>query len=227
MLTDSLELRALLRSLLPGLAITSVPNPSGQRVVFFCRFDAHAVGKSEPRQRAIWGNVVLKVSQGIHAAQIAYLQKEIEILNSLNSIHYPKLYWYETFTIDPRTGDMLPCRLFVTIEDRINANPLSAVTSKHRSETQVLAFLDHLVVALQPLWNHAQKLIHRDLKPDNILIKADGTVVIIDLGIVREEGAAGLTATGNLFGPCTALYASPEQPVTTKRTSRSKVISFQ
>lgn len=217
MLSDSSALRDLLVNLLPGLEISATPRASGQRVVFFCRFDPKAVGKTEPRQRATWGDLVLKVSEGIHASQIAYLQKEIEILNSLHSIHYPKLYWNETFTEDPRTGDRLPHRIFVTIEERIAAEPLSAVATRFRTEKEVVKFLSGLVEALEPLWNHPQRLVHRDVKPDNILIRTDGTVAIIDLGIVREEGVSGVTATGSPFGSCTALYASPEQARNDKR----------
>jgi serine/threonine protein kinase len=217
MLSDTPALRSLLLNLLPGLTISATPRPSGQRVVFFCRFEPRAVGKTEPRQRATWGEVVLKASEGIHPAQIAYLQKEIDILNSLHSKHYPKLHWNETFTEDPTTGDKLPHRLFVTIEERIAAEPLSALTARYCTEANVLKLLDGLVDALMPLWNHPQRLVHRDIKPDNILIRSDGTVAIIDLGILREEGSPGLTATGHPFGPCTPLYASPEQARNDKR----------
>jgi len=217
MLTDTPGLRDLLISLLPGLEISSTPRASGQRVVYFCRFNEIQVEDTEPRRRASWGDLVLKVSEGIHASQIAYLQKEIEILNSLRSPHYPKLYWNDAFAEDPRTGNRLPNRIFVTIEERIAAEPLSAVASRYRTEGEILRFISGLLDALQPLWEHPQRLVHRDVKPDNILIRTDGTVAIIDLGIVREEGAAGITATGSPFGPCTALYASPEQARNDKR----------
>lgn len=164
-----------------------------------------------------WGNVVVKVSEGVSAAQIAYLEKEIEILNSLKSAHYPALLWSGTFTEDPRTNEKLPNRLFVTTEERIDSHPLRGVMANYRAPRAMLALLDDLVRALEPLWTHRLKLVHRDLKPENILIRMNGDVVIIDLGIVREEGAKGITLSYLPHGPCTPHYASPEQAKNDKK----------
>lgn len=58
---------------------------------------------------------------------------------------------------------------------------------------------------------HEAGLIHRDMKPANIMIAKDGEPVILDFGLAREESAdgAGLTMTGALLG--TPSYMSPEQ----------------
>ncbi|HEX2313378.1 MAG TPA: protein kinase [Thermomonospora sp.] len=56
---------------------------------------------------------------------------------------------------------------------------------------------------------HTAGIIHRDVKPGNLMVSADGTVKITDFGIARGQNAGTLTQTGMVMG--TAHYVSPEQ----------------
>ncbi|MGI5519405.1 protein kinase domain-containing protein [Micromonospora sp. CA-259024] len=56
---------------------------------------------------------------------------------------------------------------------------------------------------------HLAGIVHRDVKPGNLLVKANGSVVLVDFGIARSRSMAGLTAANMVLG--TASYMSPEQ----------------
>jgi serine/threonine protein kinase len=73
---------------------------------------------------------------------------------------------------------------------------------------------DRTIEILRPIagaidYAHAAGLIHRDVKPSNILITAQGHPYLTDFGVAKSSAGAGLTVTGNFVG--SFHYASPEQ----------------
>jgi serine/threonine-protein kinase len=71
---------------------------------------------------------------------------------------------------------------------------------------------------------HQERLVHRDVKPQNVLIDTDGRAKVTDFGISRSLDADGLTATGRVLG--TTDYVAPEQALGEEVTEQSDVYSL-
>ncbi len=73
---------------------------------------------------------------------------------------------------------------------------------------------------------HAEGVIHRDLKPQNILVNKDDQIFVSDFGLAKsfEEGAQGMTKTGAFLG--TPRYMSPEQVEGKPADQRSDLYSY-
>jgi len=56
---------------------------------------------------------------------------------------------------------------------------------------------------------HANGIVHRDIKPQNIIVMPDNQIKVMDFGIARAAGGSAMTQTGTILG--TAQYISPEQ----------------
>lgn len=72
---------------------------------------------------------------------------------------------------------------------------------------------------------HSEGVVHRDLKPQNIMVDTSGRVIVMDFGIARTMGqAGGMTHTGALVG--TPDYMSPEQVMGEKVDARSDLFTL-
>ncbi|MEP6478628.1 MAG: protein kinase [Rhodoglobus sp.] len=95
------------------------------------------------------------------------------------------------------------------VMELVPGEALSAILERERvlSTDRVLDIVAQTASALQAA--HAAGLVHRDIKPGNLLITPDGRVKITDFGIARIADQVPLTATGQVMG--TVQYLSPEQ----------------
>ena len=100
-------------------------------------------------------------------------------------------------------------RLFFVSElvdgHNLHDDPLPRPWPIARASSLVAAVADALSAA------HAAGIVHRDVKPSNIMIATDGSIRLLDFGLARETGidAATLTRVGVIV--CTPTYMSPEQ----------------
>jgi len=73
---------------------------------------------------------------------------------------------------------------------------------------------------------HLQDVVHLDLKPDNVIIKADATVVLIDFGLAYHAHFPDLLAEEHRFAAGSAPYISPEQVLGRRSDPRSDIFSL-
>lgn len=71
---------------------------------------------------------------------------------------------------------------------------------------------------------HDERIVHRDVKPQNVLIDGEGRAKVTDFGIARNLDGEGLTAAGRVLG--TTDYVSPEQALGESVTEQSDVYSL-
>ncbi|MGI8854245.1 MAG: protein kinase domain-containing protein [Thermomicrobiales bacterium] len=89
-------------------------------------------------------------------------------------------------------------------------------------EAEALGIGAQVAAALEAA--HSSRLIHRDIKPHNVLLHPEGVAKVTDFGIARAAGASQLTSTQMVMG--TAHYLSPEQALHRPLDGRSDLYSL-
>ena len=131
----------------------------------------------------------------------AYQQLKSEALVSLKLVH-PNIVTLRAF----EENNGAPFLVMDYIEGQTLSDYL-AVKGK-LSETETIKLLKPIAAALD--YAHGEKVIHRDVKPSNIIIRKDGHPFILDFGIAREIQESMTRVTGRTISG-TLLYMSPEQ----------------
>ena len=106
----------------------------------------------------------------------------------------------------------------------VDGEPLSSILEKDRtiSEARVVRILDQTAQGLAAA--HAAHVMHRDIKPGNLLIFGDDKVKITDFGVSRGMDQTTLTATGMVMG--TAQYLAPELALGKAATPASDIYAL-
>ena len=102
-----------------------------------------------------------------------------------------------------------------TLKERIRRNGRLPIT-------EAVAYAIEIARALGAA--HARHIVHRDVKPQNVLIDEEGSAKVTDFGIARTLDEEGLTADGRVLG--TTDYVSPEQALGRPVTGQSDLYSL-
>jgi serine/threonine-protein kinase len=110
------------------------------------------------------------------------------------------------------------------VMELVDGQPLSAMIKERRriEADQVRSIIGQCALALGVA--HEARVVHRDVKPANILVRDDGLVKLTDFGIARAVDASGHTRAGDLLG--TPSYLSPEQALGRPATGASDLYAL-
>jgi eukaryotic-like serine/threonine-protein kinase len=169
----------------------------------------------QARDRELDRVIALKVIRPELAADPAILQRfKQELILARNITHKNVVRIYDL-------GEAEGIR-FITME-YIDGADLRSLLGAHGkfSSREAIGMIEQVCRALDAA--HAEGVIHRDLKPRNIMRDQHGRIVVMDFGLARSLGETGLTQTGAIVG--TLEYMSPEQALGTPLDQRSDIFS--
>jgi eukaryotic-like serine/threonine-protein kinase len=126
--------------------------------------------------------------------------------------------------IDAGEDDGHPYIVFEYVEGETLKHRIRELREQGRAMPVVEAVAYAIEVGRALSAAHAQRVIHRDVKPQNVLIDPEGRAKVTDFGIARTLDDGGLTATGRVLG--TTDYVSPEQALGEDVGAQSDIYSL-
>ena len=174
--------------------------------------------------------VAVKLLSAAHATDEAFrarFRAEARYAASLSHPNIAHVFDYGETSSDEEAPADLPSGGAYLVMELVPGEPLSALIARQErlSTTDTLRIVSQAADALAAA--HEAGIVHRDIKPGNLLVTSDGTTKITDFGIARAMWAAQashLTQTGMVMG--TASYVSPEQATGGTITSASDIYSL-
>jgi len=124
---------------------------------------------------------------------------------TLAAFHHPNVVDVYDFGTDSSGGDAVAYLVMAFVD----GEPLShrIATTGRLPVAETMSMVAQVAGALDAA--HANGVVHRDVKPGNLLVRADGTVVLVDFGVARSEAVTAITNADAV--PGTVLYMAPEQ----------------
>jgi eukaryotic-like serine/threonine-protein kinase len=215
-----------------GLPGGSPPLPNGhvlnRRYRLTARIAAGGMGEVWRGTDELLGRAVaVKLLRDAHAADEQFrarFRAEARYAASLSHPGIARVYDYGESAAGPE-GDNRPATATAyLVMELVEGEALSATLARE-SRMSVDAALDIIAQAASALAAaHEADIVHRDVKPGNLLITHEGQVKITDFGIARAALAAHLTQSGMVMG--TAQYVSPEQATARPITTATDIYSL-
>jgi serine/threonine-protein kinase len=132
----------------------------------------------------------------------ARFQAEARMMSAVPHPGVVRVYDYGETTVD--TGNVVYL-VMAYVEGEPLSHRIAAAGRLGAAET--MSLVAQAADALEPV--HAAGIVHRDVKPANLLVQPDGTVTLVDFGVAHDTASTRLTGTNMVLG--TALYMAPEQ----------------